>query len=206
MMGRAGWIRALALGALVPLFTTSPAQAGPPWLSIEYPANPHDRVTRDALMIVNTYRHGTPMQFPVSAVAEGVVDGQRRTIPLRVTRTPRTGAWAVSGDLPRGAWVVVATMTETGSTHRATLLAGLDAEGNLVGTRVPHRVQEGWRIPQEATRAEVEAMLRSTVAMSAASERSRSASAGWGLLLLVPAVVIGRGLRRRCGATGADAA
>ena len=75
-------------------FDTAAARtlSGPPWISIEHPVNPYDATTRDAFLLVHAFHHGTPQNFPVTGTAEGMVDGQRRTVNLEFTRTSRSGA------------------------------------------------------------------------------------------------------------------
>jgi hypothetical protein len=54
----------LSLATLAAL--PSVAHAGPPWISIELPANPYDRATKGAFLVVHAFHHGTPVGFPVS--------------------------------------------------------------------------------------------------------------------------------------------
>src|SRR5690606_14581273 len=49
---RARIARAALLPAALVLALATPALAGPPWISIEYPANPLDPATRGALMVI----------------------------------------------------------------------------------------------------------------------------------------------------------
>ena len=46
-------IRSLALTTLAALLVAAPASGlkGPPWISIELPANPYDNSTRDAFLL-----------------------------------------------------------------------------------------------------------------------------------------------------------
>ena len=55
--------RYLAVAML--LATTAFAAFGPPWISIEYPANPYDSGSRGAFLLVHAFHHGTPVSFPV---------------------------------------------------------------------------------------------------------------------------------------------
>ena len=64
--------------AATPTVTT--AVAGPPWISIEYPVNPYDRTTKDAFLLVHAFHHGNATDFPVNGTAEGLVNGQRRSL------------------------------------------------------------------------------------------------------------------------------
>jgi len=54
-------IRSLGLAALVSALVATPALAGPPWISIELPANPYDQATRGAFLLVHAFHHGTPI-------------------------------------------------------------------------------------------------------------------------------------------------
>ena len=51
-------LRTFALVTALTLTAFSSALAGPPWIAIEYPANPFDRTSRDAFLTVRTYHHG----------------------------------------------------------------------------------------------------------------------------------------------------
>ena len=53
------------------------------------------------------------MDFPVSGSAEGLVKGERRSIPLRFSRTSRQGVFAVSRQWPNeGVWTLVVSVTQ----------------------------------------------------------------------------------------------
>lgn len=189
-------IFALALVALAA--TGAPAHAGPPWVSVEYPSNPFDKATRGSLATIHTYHHGIPMRFPVSAVADGIVNGRRQTIALSVASTPVTGVWVVNGKLPEGGnWVLSATMTDLETNAIATALIAISSNGELSAIKVPYDMRNGWIAPRKATTAEVDALLSSTLAASRARDGARAgallelpsrnrALAGLGLLLLLP--------------------
>ena len=68
-------LRQFGLAALLTMLVSSVAIAGPPWIAIEYPVNPHDAGTRGALLTVRTYHHGELMSYDVTGTAEGIVDG-----------------------------------------------------------------------------------------------------------------------------------
>lgn len=155
----------LAAAALAAL--PAPVQAGPPWISVELPANPHHPDTRGALALVHTFHHGDSRQFPVRGEAIGFVDGVRRTVALDVTPTYRPGVWAVRGTLPNGSgWVLNLLMTDGDKKPLASALVALRGDGEVFGVRVPHDLMDGWKVPREATNAEVESMLRGVVALS----------------------------------------
>jgi hypothetical protein len=166
----------IARAALVPaalvLALATPALAGPPWISIEYPANPLDPTTRGALLLVRTYHHAAAMAYPVTAVAEGLLDGERRTIELSVEPTSQPGVWVVRGELPEGgSWVVSATLSQ-GDRAVASALVALGPERDLLGIQVPQNVREGYAVPRPATRTEIEALLRTTAAVALAKQKA----------------------------------
>jgi len=190
----------IRLALLATFVAAGPALAGPPWISIEYPANPYDAGAHGALLTLHTYRCGDPLDGPVSARAEGIVDGVRRTITLTVRPTGRPGVWAVSGDLPRGGtWVIASTMGE--GSFKATALLALGPDGRVAGLDVPIDRRGQYLFPREATAGEIDAMLRGAVASAAPPLRTGGVGggaaglAGTGLLCLLP-VFLPR-LRRR---------
>jgi hypothetical protein len=137
---------------------------GPPWISIEYPPSPYDRTTRDAYLLVHAFHHGTPTAFPVSGTAEGLVNGERRTVKLEFTGTSRTGVYALRKQWPtEGRWALVVSVFQN-TNDGATALVRLDGSGQVAQVTVPTRDQDGHRVPRGVTTAEVDAALRSAVA------------------------------------------
>jgi hypothetical protein len=140
------------------------ARFGPPWISIEYPPSPYDRTTRDAYLLVHAFHHGTPTDFPVAGSAEGLVNGERRTVKLEFTTTSRTGVYALRKQWPaEGRWALVVRVLQ-GKEDAATALVRIGADGQVAQVTVPTRDQDGYRIPRSVTAAEVDAALRSAVA------------------------------------------
>ena len=62
------------------------AMFGGPWISIESPVNPYDEATRGSLFLVHTFHHGAKVDLPVTAKAEGLVDGQRKSVALTLSK------------------------------------------------------------------------------------------------------------------------
>jgi hypothetical protein len=75
-------VLALTAGALAGAST--PAHAGPPWISIELPANPLDPTTRGAFLLIHTFHHRR--DEAKRSPAEGMVNGRRQTM-----RSPSRG-------------------------------------------------------------------------------------------------------------------
>jgi hypothetical protein len=72
-------------------------------------------------MLVRTYRCGTPARLAVSGAAEGLVDGQRRRIPLTIARTGDPAVFSVTRQWPsEGAWVL--TFTAAGERPASALV------------------------------------------------------------------------------------
>ena len=77
------------------------------------PANPLDPATRAAAFVVRTYRHSRPEAIPLTGTAEGVVDGERRSVSLRFRPTGQPGVFAVDQSWPEtGAWVLAISTNE----------------------------------------------------------------------------------------------
>lgn len=156
----------MATALVLSAAAATPALAGPPWLSIELPANPLDASTKGAFLVVRTYHHDRTMAFPIEARAEGIVNGKRTSIPLTLERTSQEGAYALRKAWPdAGDWVLVITgMPGKGS---VTALVSV-SDGVVRNVRVPSKTTEDgrWTVPTQVTQAEVEAELKSLVALA----------------------------------------
>jgi hypothetical protein len=72
----------LALALCLNLAAATPAVAGPPWLTIEF--RPNDFA---GVMLVRTSHHGEALAMPLTGTAEGLVNGQRRSVALTFNRS-----------------------------------------------------------------------------------------------------------------------
>ncbi len=163
-------LRQLALVSVLTMVVSAVAIAGPPWIAIEYPVNPHDAGTRGALLTVRTYHHGELMSYDVTGTAEGIIDGRRQSMPLDIRRLTQTGMYAVRWQKPaQGTWVLVITSKQNGS-HAATALVTIDAQGQVAEVSVPSDLIENgrWRVPRKVAAAEVDAMLKANAATAVA--------------------------------------
>lgn len=150
----------LGFAFLLAAAVATPAVAGPPWVSIELPASPFSGETRDAFLLIRAYHHFTAVQVKVSGTADGLVGGERRSVPLAIEPTSTTGLYALRRQWPReGVWVLRITVDEDHGSATAVVGVGASGEVNLV--RVPTGVG---RIPRPASDAEVGAMLHSLAA------------------------------------------
>ena len=141
---------ALVIAALV----ATPAIAGAPWISVELPANPMDPATRGAFAVVRTYRHADPMPFVVTGTAEGLVEGERRSLSMTLRSTNGTGRVAIMKTWPSdGVWLL--KLGVEGMDMNAAI--GVGADGELAFVRVPTNREGG---PRSLSRSEVETLLR----------------------------------------------
>jgi hypothetical protein len=144
-------IHALVLAALV---------AGPPWISIEHPVNPLDQSMRGAFLLVHTFHHSTPIVSPVEGTAEGIANGERRTIKLEFTDTSRPGVYALRRMWPTdGVWTLVIKMS-SGEGDGATAIVELGSDGEIASVKVPSRQERGWTIPTAVSIADIDKALR----------------------------------------------
>lgn len=148
----------LVLGAAKPWAHVRAAYFGGPWISVETPVNPFDSSTRGALLLVHTFHHGTPEDMAMTGKAEGLVDGQRRTVTVSVDKSSRTGTYSVHrqwGD--KGIWTVLVSATPTEHTTTIQAVVEVGADGEIGRVSVPRTAQG---IPRLLSVAEVEQGLR----------------------------------------------
>jgi hypothetical protein len=149
----------ITLSALAALAAFS---VGPPWISIEYPANPHDRSANGAMLYVHVFHHAQAIAYPIEGTAEGIVNGERRSIKLKFTETVRTAVYGLSRQWPtEGVWTLVIKMSrgDHGS-DGATAVVELGADGEIASVRVPTRRQGQWTIPVDVSMDDVDRGLR----------------------------------------------
>ena len=147
-------IRFLAVAGLTLL---AGAYKSPAWLSIESPASPYQRDTRGAAALVHTRLvEGVPRLGDLNGSAEGLVNGARRTVPLRFETTSDPNAFVLRRQWPsEGAWLLRITL------HETTLLATIDAAGNVASSRVPTNETRDMPLPRAVRAAEIDSILSS---------------------------------------------
>jgi hypothetical protein len=157
-------LAALALAAGASAAAPAPAFAkGPPWVSIELPANPWDQTTRGAYLLVHVFHHGMPMQVEPTGIAEGIVDGRRRSVPLRFAKASAPGVYALSNQWGgAGRWVLVITVSQGGHEGEdvAQAVVEVSEDGTVSAVRVPTRDDRGRAFPRRVTQGEIDAALR----------------------------------------------
>jgi len=148
--------------SLAALAAVAALSVGPPWISIEYPANPHDRSNSGAMLYVHVFHHAQPISYPIEGTAEGFVNGERRTIKLKFTDTARPAVYGLSRQWPtEGVWTLVIKMSrgENGG-DGATAVVELGPDGAIASVRVPTRQQGEWTIPVDVSMTEIDRALR----------------------------------------------
>jgi hypothetical protein len=162
---RTGAIAAVAVAAIA--WTTAPM--GPPWISVEYPPSPYDASTRNALLLVHAFHHGTPANFPVVGTAEGIVGGERVSKKLEFQRTSRTGVYALNKQWSgEGAWTLLVSVKQAPD-DSATAIIELAPSGDQVASVVvPTERRDGWNIPKAVSMWDIESALRARAARLAA--------------------------------------
>ena len=154
-------VGALAAALNIPNTVSSPVPVvGPPWISIEYPVNPYDAATKDAFLVVHAFHHGQAMAFPVSGTAEGLVNGERRSITLDFQKASRTGEYALRKQWPdQGTWTLVLKVLQ--GEDGVSAVVDLGADGKVSRVNVPtRRNEQGYVIPARVAMADVDAGLR----------------------------------------------
>jgi hypothetical protein len=168
----------LALGVL--LAAAVPAFAGSFYLDLDKPAPSTDPRLKDAVLVVTARGCIQTGTTNVSVTAEGLVNGQRRSIAVPVTRIASakdSGTYAVKRQWPtEGAWVLVihgsARNFGGGLFHLYQMLAwepNAWAEDTQQDLRMRNAVDK-------PTPTEIDTMLRSMAAKGPAAARARASA------------------------------
>jgi hypothetical protein len=164
-------LRSFALVTALSLTAFSTASAGPPWISIEFPANPYDRASRDAFLTVRTYHHGEIMARTVTGTAEGIVNGKRESVRLDIRPGSQTGMYVVRWQRPAvGRWVLVINSGSQGLID-ATAVVEISPSGGVANVTVPTRaIAGGWIAPRPVASSEIDALLQGRSLASAGTQ------------------------------------
>ena len=185
--------RSLALAAAALLALPAVAVAGPPWVSIELPANPLDRTTRGAYLLVHSFHHERVITMNIMGRAEGIVNGKRTSLPLTFRETSRGAVFALDQSWPKGqAWVLVITTGAVDGKGGATALVGVGPDGEVRSIKVPNRKQGDYIVPMDPTAQEIERQLQTLAGLD---DDRDGINLGFLPLALLPLGVVA--LRRR---------
>jgi hypothetical protein len=92
---------------LAACIAAAPVLAGALTLQVDDPKTNPEAIAKHAVVAAHITACHSPEKTSVTATAEGIVDGQRRSIPLKVIRLSEPGAFAVTHEWPReGKWTV----------------------------------------------------------------------------------------------------
>jgi len=160
-------MRSFGVATVLSALLAAPALAGPPWISIELPANPYDQATRGAFLLVHAFHHGQPVAYLLTGTAEGIVNGERRSIKLEFSETTRDGVYALKRMWPtEGVWTLVIKANQ-GPDDAATAVIELGAEGEVASIRVPVMQRGQWTVPAPVSLGEIDAALKARAAQLA---------------------------------------
>ena len=160
-------MRSFGVATVLSALLAAPALAGPPWISIELPANPYDQATRGAFLLVHAFHHGQPVGYLLTGTAEGIVNGERRSIKLEFSETTRDGVYALKRMWPSdGVWALVIKANQ-GPDDAATAVIELGPEGEVASIRVPVMQRGQWTVPAPVSLGEIDAALKARAAQLA---------------------------------------
>ena len=164
-------LHSVVLIATLTLSAFSTALAGPPWIAIEYPANPFDRTSRDAFLTVRTYHHGQIIAMTVTGTAEGVVNGKRQSMKLDIRPGSQPGMYVVRWERPAlGRWVLVINSGNQGIID-ATAVVEISPTGGVANVSVPTQSYgNGWIGPRPVAAAEIDGLLQGRALASAGTK------------------------------------
>jgi hypothetical protein len=133
-----------SLSSALLLAIASPALGGGFQISVETPAGSTDPQLKDAVLVARTYGCHQPSDASLSASAEGLVEGTRKSLPLEL-RSIGSGIYAIKQQWPsEGKWVVVLSGTYNGMT--SSVLVELGPNGRVFpGTRLQEGSLKGVR-------------------------------------------------------------
>jgi hypothetical protein len=156
-------------------------------LSVESASATSTHKTKDAVLFVQTFGCHTPADAAVTATAEGVVNGERRSLPLELVYDS-TGVYALKQQWPsEGSWVLAITGEYNGIT--STLIVDLGPNGKVhPGTRMVPGERKGVHarlMQRKPTPAEIDSALKavtgnvSQLPSDDSSEKATSQRAAW---------------------------
>jgi hypothetical protein len=137
--------------ALVGLVAGSAAWAGGFYTDVDAPTAKSGPM-KDALVVVHSGGCVKPNAITVSATAEGLVDGKRKSLPLRVVRL-KPGTFAVKGSVPtEGTWILA--LNSKAHPFDDTVLVETDGNGKVAWVNrtvdaEPGSKKEGTRLKRD---------------------------------------------------------
>lgn len=172
-MQKLSFRRRLRRWAVAPVFlaTTAAVFAGGFYLSVTVPdAESDDPRVKEAVLLVRPIGCHEPSAAKLSVRAEGLVDGQRKSLAVRLTPLGDEEGYAVRRQWPaEGVWVLTLTGEYRG--HTSSVLADLAPNGTLQtgknGKGLAVRV-----VPHRLSTAEIETAVREAARRQAQMTRA----------------------------------
>jgi len=108
------------------------------WLTVHSASSALGRETPDAAVLVSAEGCGRPADVKLTGMAEGMVKGERRIVPLEIARTRQAGVWAVKkSGLGEGRWTLAITAGLAG--FRTSTEVEWDSDGRYKVVRAARR-------------------------------------------------------------------
>lgn len=144
------------LGLVITFTSAIAVMAGGFALEIGRPsANPQAQA-QHAIVIVRSYACTHPERTHITATAEGVVNGKRETIPLKLIPLAGSGTYAVTKQWPaKGRWILTLSATNPAFAWQPSAIVSVDG-----GSADFANVKHASRAP---TAEDIEAALSTTV-------------------------------------------
>ncbi len=157
-----------SLGAAFLLTISSSALAGGFQLSVETPSSSSDAQMKDAVLIARTFGCHQPADAKLSATAEGLVNGARKSVALEL-RSIGSGVYAIKQQWPsEGTWVLALTGAYNGMT--SSVLIELGPNGKVLpGTRLQEGALKGTHARgarRQWIASDIDAALRTTAGLT----------------------------------------
>lgn len=131
-----------SLGGALLLAISLSALAGGFQLSVATPSSTSDAQMKDVVLVARTFGCHQPADAKLSATAEGLVNGARKSVALEL-RSIGSGVYAIKQQWPsEGTWVVALTGAYNGMT--SSVLVELGPNGTVLpGTRLDEGAMKG---------------------------------------------------------------
>ena len=125
MLKRNSKVLRLGLAAVVGLAGAQWVHAGGFFLTIGNPVAANAPEAKRAVLVVRPDGCNEPAKARITGTAEGLVNGARRSVPLKLIALPTPGVYAVNREWPaEGVWVVNLTGVNLGATTSAIVPIG----------------------------------------------------------------------------------
>ncbi len=111
------------------MITAASLIAGGFWVEIGKPSASPEAQAKHAVLVVRGYACSTPEKIAITAMAEGLVNGKRETIPLKLIPLSAQGTYALTRQWPsEGKWVVTLVGSNPSFSWHASAIAQVDGE------------------------------------------------------------------------------